>query len=385
MDINNFVMQHKLKFLSNNSDFNEQPIFLLSENSALTGCNFISVYRIRKTREEAASGIMGLSLGTSAGLWNVSGSKDVYCKSITSNGRTADSIDYKITTVMNNNNQLTVIVNDNIFMYGDIVLTGFNQLPSMNYLSLGMRIDSGVIPPLGSQSASLINYYTFNREELGSSLTSVNDRSGNSVSASLKGKAAGDSTSATVTGWSYGPIEGGFRLDGGGYIESDTSSYWQINNLSSSSLSFMMSVKLVATGNTNIVSLGSGTSEILSLKENSGVLTFKTGDSSITCCNLEFARWNHLAITMNGSTASSTGCYVYVNGKSASYTGINIFPTLSNIRMIIGKDMDLVSSSMTGVVGITKTWNRALSAQEVMMHYLSSIPPQIDLDSIIIG
>ena len=67
-----------------------------------------------------------------------------------------------------------------------------------------------------------------------SGLTGVFDLSFNGLSGAIKGKAAGhgvmqaaglqSSGSGTVTGWTSGPIEGGFRLDNSSYIEGVTSS-----------------------------------------------------------------------------------------------------------------------------------------------------------------
>ena len=388
MQTNSFVLEHKLKFLGNGGSFNEQPIFTLVQSNALTGNNFISVGRIRKSTNDGASGVIYLKIGTTAGLSSITGSQPLYCQSHTadSGASTSDSTQYIISTAITDFNKLNVIINDLGIYSGDASLTGFERLGLLNYFGTGIRPISDSLPTNGVTGSSLILYYTYNREELSSSLTSIVDRSGNSLSAAIKGAASGNGTSATVTGFTYAPCEGGFRFDGKSWLESASSSLFNPVSTALSGISIMCFVKFAATSNSQILTIGSGITETFGLKEDSGVLKLQIGNSSFTAGSLNLGKWYHIAATFDGSMGSFSGANIYINGACASYSAFTSIPQLiANSRLVIGKALDLSNSGLTGVIGLTRIFNRCLSATEIMQNYLSEIPSQVILKSVKIG
>ena len=385
MEANNFFIQSEVKFAGNSGDFNEQPIFTLLKNNTLTGGEFISVYRIRTNRNEAASGILGVTHGSTGGLYSVSGSRPLYPQSLTANNNstTANSQYYNISLNITDKSRLDLVIKDNNLFFGDISVTGLTGLSNFNYLSNGTRPVSDSLPTDGTTGKSSVLCYTYNREELSSSLTSVADRSGNSLNADIKGSASGNGTSATITGWTYSPIEGGFRFDGRSWLESQTSNLFNPVSTSLSSFTVLLFAKLCNTGDTSIFSIGSSATELLSLKEESTILRVKIGNNSYTAGPIDIGKWYHYGITMNCSTSSESGSWLYINGTSAASSAITTIPSFNNdSRLIIGKHIDLSLSSMTGVVGLTRIFNRALSSQEIAMNYFSTIPSQIVLNKI---
>ena len=89
-------------YVSNKSNFSKQPIFLLANNMGLTGDDFIALYRITRGqavsgtfRESAAisdtgfanaisgDGVLGITVGSAAGLTSATGSNRINAGSIT--------------------------------------------------------------------------------------------------------------------------------------------------------------------------------------------------------------------------------------------------------------------------------------------------------------
>jgi hypothetical protein len=384
MDTTNFVIEHTVTFNGNTGPFNEQPVFTFAPNKSLSGVNFINISRIRSSTDEGASGLLVLYVGSISGLLSVTGSHNVDAISVTGS-TTCNSTEYKISTIMNDAKRLDVIIKNNGIFFGDITLTGFHNVGDMNYMINGLRPEPEVLPTDGTTGQSLLLYYTYNREELSSSLTSVVDRSGNSLTGAMKGTLSAAGTSASVTGWSYSPLEGGLRLDGGGWLESETSSKWAPTQNASSAMTLMMFAKWAATGNSSLICKGVNTTRDYGIYDVNGVLTLSSNAGSITDVNINPGRWYHLTMRLDATTANTSGMYLYINGVSSSFTAITTFDETANSRLVFGKELDLVNSGFTGSVGLTRMWNRALSSEEIMMNYLSTIPSMATLNSINLG
>ena len=224
----------------------------------------------------SGDGVLCLTIGSSNGLTSVTGSNRINAGSITaakgvpgdwntgslsaevSATSTALSVtspgtQYIITMTMRGTDRVDVTVNDGIEIMGDITITGLPALSNMNIIGNGIRPKgrqaTGVLQgspstlypsiPNGAAGSAEITTYLYNNMEqqqvwASSGLTGVFDLSFNGLSGAIKGKAAGhgvmqaagsqSSGSGTVTGWTGGPIEGGFRLDNSSYIEGVTSS-----------------------------------------------------------------------------------------------------------------------------------------------------------------
>lgn len=392
MDTENFVIEHKASFLSNKGHFNEQPLFVLSPNKALSGDDFIAVNRLRTSTDEGAPGYLNLVVGTTAGMWSVTGSKNINAGFVSNSagstgfplGSTGFGSDYVVTTVMINGSEIQVIVKEDIF-FGDIVLTGFDNVKTLNHLINNMRAEKETNPTDGTAGKSLLMYYTFNRQELGSSITTVADRSGNSLTGAIKGTASGDGTTATISGWSYSPNEGGFRLDGGGWIESETANTLNVTQNATSAMTVMTFAKWANTGTSVLMQKVDGAIPDYGIVSIDGLLTMSSNAGSISAAQIESGRWYHLAMSMDGTTGSNSGMVLYINGTSAVTTALTAFTEDVNPRIIFGKNHDLVNSGFTGSVGMTRIWNRRLSDNEVKHNYLSTIPSMMTLESIKIG
>ena len=278
-----------------------------------------------------------------------------------------------------------------------------------------MRPEPETIPPIGITGQSLILQYMYNAMEntdtfTTSGLTGIYDWSGNSVSATIFGKGAGDmanfnldnTVSATVTGHTYGPIEGGFRIDGDTYIKSANSSYFNTRDATTSGFTIMTHLKLFAGGNTDVISVTDGTDVMgsIGIRENS--LVFSNNNGSVTAgtltavsqnagsadfVNNKLSKWAHVAVTVDATTGTTSGTRLYVNGKpavltgiqdtvSASFTAIPEFTVPANAYTIIGKNKDNVSNGLTGVIGLTRIFNRPLSDSEIFCNFITSIPSQ---------
>ena len=381
----NFFSEWKGRFSGNSGDFNERPIWNLVNSNSLTGSNFMSLYRIRKSNDENATGSLGFTHGSYLGLTSVTGSYPLYTQSISSSNTTttADQNQYTISLNTYSGSRVDITITDSGTVFGDISLTGLFQIPSLNYFGTGFRPNIDTLATNGSTGKSLVLQYTYNRQELGISLTAVADRSGNSLTAAIKGTASGNGTSATVTGWTYSPCEGGFRLNGGSWLESMTSNLFNPVSTSTSAFSVMMFAKFSGTGNSNLFSIGASATEVLSVKEQSGSVVVKMGSNSFTGGPANLGKWYHLAVVVDGTTSTTSGTRLYLNGRSNASSAMITIPTVNNdARLVIGRELDLSSSSMTGVVGLTRIFNRALSATEIFQNYICTIPSMSVVKSI---
>ena len=318
MQTKNFTTQHTVRYLSNKTNFSKQPLFLLTNNMGLTGDDFIAVYRITRGqgnagtyRESAAisdtgaanaisgDGVIGITIGSAAGLTSATGSNRITANSITSGlgqtngasaaaGRTAwdasnaatssllsttsQGTEYIITMTMNGTDRIDVIVSDGVSNATDITITGLPTLSDMKVMGNGIRpkgrqnstyvIDS-TTDMNGAAGSADITTYLYNQQDAqqvwaSSGLTGVFDLSYNGLSAGVVGKAAGHgglqtaglqgAGSGTVTGWTSGPIEGGFRLDNSSYLEGVTSSLFNTRNDVTTGMTLMTYVRFHATG-----------------------------------------------------------------------------------------------------------------------------------------
>lgn len=387
MQADNFLIKNKVKFITNKGNFDHQPVFTAVQSNALTGDSFLSLCRVRKSTDDTVSGVMVLYLGVSGETYSITGTKEIYAQSTTANvASTADSLDYIFTTVMTNSDRLDVITEvDNAF-FGDMSISGFNSLSALNYIGMGFRSIPDELPTGTTLGNNTVAYYTYNRQELSTSLTAVADRSGNEQNLSLKGQMMGDATTTTVTGWSYSPMDGGMRLDGASYMISPTSSLYNLVD-SNSGWSAFTFAKLSVTGGNNIVSIGASASNMFTLRENNQALELVIGSNSFTAGNLNVGQWYHVGATFDGNPDSSnSGATIYINGVSAGTSAMIDVPTFNDdARLLIGADIDLATSSMTGVVGMTKIFNRRLTKPEMLQNYLATIPSMMILDTMSIA
>ena len=267
MESRNFTIESNVRFRSNRGSFDKQPLYTLTDTAALTGGNFLSVYRIRQSRDQslsitgnslavsASDGLLGISYGDGIGLTSLTGTHRIRAQSLTSSdagltadwgtpvggavgntllSTTAEEVKYTITTVVDGNRQVDVIVldEDTMIHSGDLQIKEAGAMNKLNAMGMGIRPMSTSYPADGARGSSLVCQYFYNRMEkqatfTTSGLTGVMDWGSGGVSAGIYGKAAGgmagyhadNTVTATVSGWTHGPIEGGFLLDGSSYIE----------------------------------------------------------------------------------------------------------------------------------------------------------------------
>ena len=173
MQTQNFTVEYSVRFKSNKGNFNHQPVFNMINNGGLTGDDFISLYRIRRSTENSLSiddmsttgfGLLGMTLGTSAGLTSVSGSSRIRSNSITSGdgGLTADydpdadggdrdltnlsvtardRFDYRFTTSITNTDRIDITIYDETKgqYINEITLTGMPAFGALNFIGTGIR------------------------------------------------------------------------------------------------------------------------------------------------------------------------------------------------------------------------------------------------------
>lgn len=391
------VIEEVLNFTGNGGSFNEQPLWVLVKNKALTGDDFVSLMRLRTEKVSGLSGALCLKIGSTAGVVSFTGSNEVFSNSVSGNSdspfysATSVGNTYTITHVITDYSRHDVILKDGENLFGDIQATGQEVLGNLDVIGTGIRPDPDTLPTDGSDGNALVAYHTFNREELGSSLTSVADRSGNSLTAAIKGSGSGDGTSATVTGFSFSPCEGGFRFDGTTWLESATSTLYTLTGSSTAASGYtvMTFAKFSATSNSVLFTIGASATNQLRIYENSGAVSLGIGADSVSGFRVVPGEWYFIAAVINSSTTESgSGSYLYVNGVSAGLSAVmNSFPSGINddARLVIGQDLDLASSGLTGSVGLTRVFNRNLSEAEIMMNYLSTIPSMSRKHSLKIG
>ena len=507
METKNFTTQHTVRYLSNKTNFSKQPLFLLANNMGLTGDDFIAVYRITRGqgnagtyRESAAisdtgaanaisgDGVMGITIGTAAGLTSATGSNRITANSITSGlgqtngasaaaGRTAwdasnaatssllsttsQGTEYIITMTMNGTDRIDVIVNDGMSNATDITITGLPTLSDMKVIGNGIRpkgrqnstyVVNSTTDMNGAAGSADITTYLYNQQDAqqvwaSSGLTGVFDLSYNGLSAAVVGKAAGHGAmqtaglqgagSGTVTGWTSGPIEGGFRLDNSSYIEGVTSSLFNTRNDVTTGMTLMTYVRFHATGSDQTFMNIAGAEEGLKLYMENGAFSFSNNSSSITAGTLTTAagtvgkstnnmvgqhnillnKWYHVAGVVS-ATGSDSGMRIYIDGHrmplartryasaaaadvtviplSASISGSTVqstggsadviaMPTLTSPRLLMGTTRALAGAQVAHDVGLTRVFSRSLSDSEVFQNFIATIPSNMTLSNFKIG
>jgi len=507
METKNFTTQHTVRYLSNKTNFSKQPLFLLTNNMGLTGDDFIAVYRITRGqgnagtyRESAAisdtgaanaisgDGVIGITIGSAAGLTSATGSNRITANSITSGlgqtngasaaaGRTAwdasnaatssllsttsQGTEYIITMTMNGTDRIDVIVSDGVSNATDITITGLPTLSDMKVMGNGIRpkgnqhntmFNSTSADMNGAAGSADITTYLYNQQDAqqvwaSSGLTGVFDLSYNGLSAAVVGKAAGHGAmqtaglqgagSGTVTGWTSGPIEGGFRLDNSSYLEGVTSSLFNTRNDVTTGMTMMTYVRFHATGSDQTFMNIAGAEEGLKLYMENGAFSFSNNSSSITAGTLTTAagtvgkstnnmvgqhnillnKWYHVAGVVS-ATGSDSGMRIYIDGHrmplartryasaadadvtviplSASISGSTVqstggsadviaMPTLTSPRLLMGTTRALAGAQVAHDVGLTRVFSRALSDSEMFQNFIATIPSNMTLSNFKIG
>jgi len=149
----------------------------------------------------------------------------------------------------------------------------------------------------------------------------------------------------------------------------------------------MTHAKFAATSNSSLLTIGGSATEVLAIKEKDGVIELTMGAQTLTAGPVDLGKWFHVGVVVESTSASTSGATIYLNGFSASFSAaMNFFPVVnSDTRLIIGKDIGLVASGLTGSISNTRIFNRTLSAQEVALNYFATIPSYIIADSLKIG
>ena len=219
----------------------------------------------------------------------------------------------------------------------------------------------------GRPGSADITTYLYNQQDqqevwTSSGLTGVFDLSFNGLSGAIKGKAAGHGEmqsdgsqgggAGTVTGWTTGPIEGGFRLDNSSYIEGVTSSLFNTRVINTTGMTMMTYVRFHTTGTEQSImnicggvttdSSAAGEGLRLYMSPGGNNSSTKTGasfcfsntESSITAGALTTAngtigkstnnmagehniilnKWYHVAGVINATTGNMSGMSIYVDG-----------------------------------------------------------------------
>ena len=477
METKDLVIEATVAFKSNKGNFDHQPVFTLTNNPGLTGDDFISLYRIRRSTLPSqglsgtaisADGRIGLTIGISQGITSLTGSTRIKAQSLTAgaptltadwsagpNSGTLISTTsttwlpvYNIVINQTDTNKIEVITleeEENIFTSA-LTITGLPTLVDMKVMGngvrpLGKQTETGGTTPNGEKGKAEILTYLYNRMEVqnswtSSGLTGVYDRSFNGLSGALMGKAAGKGAmqtggnpgagTATVTGWSLGPIEGGFRLDNGGYIKTNrvapNASLFNARDETTSGMTFMTYARFHATGSTqNIITIAGDETNpafTLSFKGNgeqadTGIIEFSNHLSSITAGSItasdntmagaypiKLNRWYHIAGRVS-STGDLSGLSLYINGErtklarsSASVSGTGPAAATGNIVAMarptnplafFGSDKAGNGAVVAHDLSLTRIFTRGLSDSEVFQNYIATVPGNITLKSFKIG
>ena len=477
METKDLVIEATVAFKSNKGNFDHQPVFTLTNNPGLTGDDFISLYRIRRSTLPSqglsgtaisADGRIGLTIGSSQGITSLTGSTRIKAQSLTAgaptltadwsagpNSGTLISTTsttwlpvYNIVINQTDTNKIEVITleeEENIFTSA-LTITGLPTLVDMKVMGngvrpLGKQTETGGTTPNGEKGKAEILTYLYNRMEVqnswtSSGLTGVYDRSFNGLSGALMGKAAGKGAmqtggnpgagTATVTGWSLGPIEGGFRLDNGGYIKTNrvapNASLFNARDETTSGMTFMTYARFHASGSTqNIITIAGDETNpafTLSFKGNgeqadTGIIEFSNHLSSITAGSItasdntmagaypiKLNRWYHIAGRVS-STGDLSGLSLYINGErtklarsSASVSGTGPAAATGNIVAMarptnplafFGSDKAGNGAVVAHDLSLTRIFTRGLSDSEVFQNYIATVPGNITLKSFKIG
>jgi hypothetical protein len=304
----------------------------------------------------------------------------------------------------------------------------------------------------GAAGSADITTYLYNQQDAqqvwaSSGLTGVFDLSYNGLSAGVVGKAAGHGAmqtaglqgagSGTVTGWTSGPIEGGFRLDNSSYLEGVTSSLFNTRNDTTTGMTMMTYIRFHATGSTQAFMNICGAEEGFKLYMENGAFSFSNNLSSVTAGALTTAagtvgkstnnmvgqhnillnRWYHVAGVIS-ATGSDSGMRIYIDGHrmplartryasaadadvtviplSASISGVAVqstggsadviaMPTLTSPRLLMGTTRALAGAQVAHDVGLTRVFSRSLSDSEVFQNFIATIPSNMTLSNFKIG
>tara|TARA_R100000808_G_scaffold24943_1_gene59687 strand:+ start:403 stop:1836 length:1434 start_codon:yes stop_codon:yes gene_type:complete len=477
METKDLVIEATVAFKSNKGNFDHQPVFTLTNNPGLTGDDFISLYRIRRSTlpsqglsgtAVSADGRIGLTIGSSQGITSLTGSTRIKAQSLTAgaptltadwaagpNSGTLISTTsttwlpvYNIIINQTDTSKIEVITleeEENRFT-SDLTITGLPTLADMKVMGngvrpLGKQTETGGTTPTGEEGKAEILTYLYNRMEVqnswtSSGLTGVYDRSFNGLSGALMGKAAGKGAmqtggnpgagTATVTGWSLGPIEGGFRLDNGGYIKTNrlapNASLFNTRDEATSGMTFMTYARFHATGSTqNIITIAGDETNpafTLSFKGNgeqadTGIIEFSNYLSSITAGSItasdntmagaypiKLNRWYHIAGKVS-AIGDLSGLSLYINGEkttlarstsSVSGTGpaaatgnIVAMASPTNPLAFFGSDKAGNGAVVAHDLSLTRIFTRGLSDSEVFQNYIATVPGNITLKSFKIG
>ena len=474
MQTQQITIEHSLEFKSNKGNFYHQPIFFLGKDQGLTGNKFISLHRIRRSTLEDATitaansndaALISVTIGSDTGITSITGDVRLRCQSLTAGDRglTADwgtpdggtasltnlsttATEYRTpyrTTFTKQGTEGNVVVFDttNDTFERALSLTNLPDLGFLNIMGTGIRPKGrsrvADTTPNGKEGKAEILTYLYNKMEqqevwTSSGLTGVFDLSFNSLSGSLKGKAAGNgitttepggSNSATVSGWTSGPTEGGFRLDNGGYIDSRSSTLFNARDSATTGMTMMTYVRLHASGTSqSVLQIGQGSTTAFQLKFENGNLVFTNGHSSISAGSISSAsntmaagrtfdlnRWYHIAAKI-AATGSDSGMSVYVNGEksvlarcdttdsvTATISG-GSFQTLlatsanlvamarpANPNLKVGSDSNNLGARVPHDVALTRIFTRPLSDSEIFSNYIATIPSNTVVNNIIVG
>ena len=434
----------------------------------------------------SGDGVMGITIGSSDGLTSATGSNRITANSITSapgqtNGATtaaaawsagvaatssllsttSQGTEYIITMTMNGTDRIDVIINDGVNNATDITITGLPTLSDMKVIGNGIRpkgkqnstyvIDS-TTDMNGAAGSADITTYLYNQQDAqqvwaSSGLTGVFDLSYNGLSAGVVGKAAGHGAmqtaglqgagSGTVTGWTSGPIEGGFRLDNSSYLEGVTSSLFNTRDDATTGMTMMTYIRFHATGSNQTFMNIAGAEEGLKLYMENGAFSFSNNSSSVTAGALTTAagtvgkstnnmvgqhnillnKWYHVAGVVS-ATGSDSGMRIYIDGHrmplartryasaadadvtviplSASISGSTVqstggsadviaMPELTSPRLLMGTTRALAGAQVAHDVGLTRVFNRPMSDSEVFQNFIATIPSNMTLSNFKIG
>jgi len=480
METKNLTIESMVAFKSNKGNFDHQPIFTLTNNPGLTGDDFISLYRIRRSTLPSqgltgagitADGRIGLTVGSSQGITSITGSTRIKAQSLTSGAPNLEPAAgwaagpnsgnlisttsttwlpvYKVIVNQTENSKIEVITleeEENIYTSA-LTVTGLPVLADMKVIGngvrpLGKQTGSGGTTPTGEKGKAEILTYLYNRMEVqdtwtSSGLTGVYDRSFNGLSGALMDKAAGHGTiqtggnpaagTATVTGWSLGPIEGGFRLDNGGYIKTNrlapNAGLFNTRDEATSGMTFMTYARFHSTtsiGQNIITIAGDETNPAftLSFKPNgeqadTAIIEFSNYMSSITAGSItasdntmagaypvKLNRWYHIAGKIS-AVGSLSGLSLYINGEktklarsTSSVSGTSPAAATGNIIAMarptnplafFGSDKAGNGALAAHDLSLTRIFTRGLSDSEVYQNYIATIPGNIVLKSFKIG
>ena len=486
MDINNINLEYSILFKSNNGNFDHQPIFNLVRGVGLTGDDFISLYRLRRASindasitaaGSTASALIGLTYGDKSGLTSLTGNYRLRSygyvpgqSSLTAdwgssdlvNGGTASLTNISTTSaeysriyninLAKRNSLIDLIIEDTSNNISERVIQ-INNAPSLSaatVLGIGIRpigrdsINDTI--PTGELGKAEILTYLYNQMQgydtwHSAGLTGLFDSSYNSLSASLEGKAAGGTgnipvpsqrvtfengvLTGTISGWTLGPTEGGFRLDGGGFIKSVPSELFKTRHHSTTGMTVMGYVRLHSSGsNQSLFHVGDTAGRSLQLRLENGELVFSNGLGSITAGvitsgdnsmaggrTFKLNRWYHIAGKIT-ATGSDSGMSMYINGEKAilarTLTGDSLTSTISgggdiitaldssawtvamdNVsttqRLFIGDDSSSTGTDLPFDVGLTRIFTRPLTDNEVFINYISTIPSNSIIKNIKVG